>query len=191
MDSSDLKTSVRKEILGKRNALLPQEIKELSSAIQKNLSVLDSFVKSKIVLFYASHISEVRTDEMILESLLSRKVLLPRMEGGGIIPTLIMDLDNLIPGYGGIREPLLAPSVKSSSIDCVIVPGIAFDEFGNRVGTGKGFYDKFLKKATHAVKIGLAFESQMVDSIDQEEHDVQMDFVVTEKRIIDCRKPRP
>ncbi len=124
---------------------------------------------------------------MILESLLARKVLLPRMEGGEIIPTLIMDLDNLITGYGNIREPLLAPSVKPSNIDCVIVPGIAFDQLGNRVGSGLGFYDKFLKKATHAVKIGLAFEYQMVESIVHEEHDVLMDFVVTDKRIIDCK----
>ncbi len=190
MDITDQKNGIRKDILSKRDALLPEEIKELSSAAQKNLSVLDSFVRSKIVLFYASHSSEVRTDEMMIESLLLRRVLLPRIDGGHIVPTLIMDLDNLIPGYGDIREPISAPSVKISTIDCVIVPGIAFDALGNRLGTGMGFYDKFLKKATHAVKIGLSFECQMVDSIPHEEHDVRMDFVVTEKRIIDCRKTR-
>ncbi len=188
MSIQEQKAKIRGEILEKRDSLPSEQITELSERLQKNLSVLDGYVKSRIVLFYASHKNEVETDGMILEALLSRKVLLPRMEGGQIIPTLIMDLDNLIPGHGGIREPLSAPSVKISNIDCVIVPGIAFDGAGHRLGTGKGFYDVFLKKATHAVKIGLAFECQVVDAIPHEEHDVRMDFVVTEKRIVDCRK---
>lgn len=188
MSTPEHKATIREEILEKRDSLSPEQIRELSERTQKNLSVLDEYVKSKIVLFYASHRSEVETDRMILEALLSKKVLLPRMEQGQILPTLIMNMDNLIPGHWGIREPLAAPSVKVSNIDCVVVPGTAFDLLGNRLGTGKGVYDVFLKKATHAVKIGLAFECQMVDGILHEAHDVGMDFVVTEKRVLDCRK---
>jgi len=181
------KEQIRNQTLEKRDSLSSDQIAQLSSMIAKNLSVLDPFVKAKIVLFYASHKSEVFTDGMINEALLTKKIVLPRMEGGTIVPTLIMDMDNLIPGHGGIREPLSAPSVKISSIDAIIVPGIAFDEKGRRIGTGYGYYDRFLKK-THAVKIGLGFECQIVQDIPHQEHDVDMDFVVTEKRIIDCRR---
>ncbi len=184
---SQEKEAIREEFLAKRESLSIDQMRELGEHIQKNLSVVDKYTASKIVLFYASHSSEVGTDGMIMQALLTKKVLLPRMENGQIIPMLILDMDNLMPGYAGIREPIAAPSVKISSIDCVIVPGIAFDTAGNRLGTGKGVYDVFLKKATHAVKIGLAFECQMADSIPHEAHDVRMDYIVTEKRIIDCR----
>jgi 5-formyltetrahydrofolate cyclo-ligase len=185
--TSEVKHSIRKEILAKRDALSAEEIKELSEHIAKNLSVLEQYAKAKIVMFYASHKSEVHTDDMISEALKSKKVVLPKVENGEIIPLLILDMENLIPGLGGIREPLLAPSMKLSSIDAVVVPGIAFDETGHRIGTGKGFYDAFLKKL-HAVKIGLAFECQLVESIPHEPHDVHLDFIVTENSIIDCKK---
>ncbi len=71
------------------------------------------------------------------------------------------------------------------SIELVIVPGIVFDIKGYRVGHGLGYYDKFLKK-TNAKKIGLAFEFQVVSEISYEEHDIKMDKIVTEDRIIDC-----
>ena len=89
-----------------------------------------------------------------------------------------------MPDFRGILEPIEALPIKHSTIDSVIVPGIAFDSQGNRLGFGKGNYDRFLKRATHAVKIGLAYDSQMVESIPSQEHDVPMDFVVTPTRIL-------
>ena len=102
---------------------------------------------------------------------------------------MVIDFESLVPfGKFGIPEPMELMKVSYKSIDAVIVPGVAFDKNGYRIGFGFGHYDKFLKKTPHAVKIGLAFEFQIVDSVPKEEHDVPVDFIITEKRVIDCKK---
>jgi len=177
--TQEKKENLRKEILEKRNALRIEQVREYSEQIKKNLFVLDGFSRGRVVMFYASFENEVFTHEMINESLLSKKVILPKMAGQEIIASLILTMDNLLKNERGILEPIEALPIKQSTIDVVIVPGIAFDMKGNRLGFGKGFYDRFLKRATHAVKIGLAFDFQIIDSIPSEPHDVRMDFVVT------------
>ena len=74
-------------------------------------------------------------------------------------------------------------------MDLIIVPGIVFDVKGNRLGFGKGYYDRFLSPSANfkAVKIGLAYEFQVVPKIDAQPHDITMDYIITEKRIIDCK----
>ncbi len=178
------KEKIRQEVLELRDSLKKEEILEHSEQIRKKLFVLDAFSKSRIVMFYASFQSEVHTHQMIALALLSKKVLLPKMSQQEIIPSLILSMENLLQSEHGILEPIDALPVKHSTIDLVIVPGIAFDSFGHRLGFGKGYYDKFLKKATHAVKIGLAFDFQVVDSLPSEAHDVAMDIVVTPTKVI-------
>ena len=181
------KAALRAAVLEKRESLQKEEVMEYSEQIAKCLSVLDPFSKAKVVLFYASFNNEVHTHGMINASLLSKKVLLPKMVQREIVPSLILTMENLIPGERGILEPIEALPVKSSTIDAVIVPGIAFDARGYRLGFGKGYYDKFLKKATHAVKIGLAYDLQIVEGIPAEPHDVKMDYVVTPTRVLKIR----
>ncbi len=178
------KTQIRQEILEKRNALLPEQIKEYSESIMRSLSVHDGFCKARVVMLYASFGSEVDTHALIQSLLLTKKVVLPKVNDGVIVPSLILSYDNLMPDFRGILEPIEALPIKHSTIDCVIVPGVAFDTSCNRLGFGKGNYDRFLKRATHAVKIGLAFDEQVVDSIPTEEHDIKMDFVITPTRVI-------
>ncbi len=182
------KEQIRKEILGKRDSLRKEEILEHSEEIRKQLAVLDLYSKSKVVMFYASFGSEVHTHEMIAEALFLKKVLLPKMVGGEIVPSLILSMDNLLPSSHGILEPIEALPVKHSTIDAVIVPGIAFDPKGNRLGFGKGYYDRFLRRVPHAVKIGLAFDSQIVDCIPTEAHDIGMDVVVMPRRVVVAKK---
>ena len=182
------KEKIREEALEKRDSLKKEQVREYSEQIKKRLFVVDAFSKSRIVLFYASFGNEVRTHEMIAESLLSKKILLPKMVQQEIVPSLILTMENLILNDRGILEPIEALPVRLSNIDAVIVPGIAFDTQGHRLGFGKGYYDKFLKKVPRAVKIGLAFDFQVVDGIPPEPHDVGMDAVVTESRVINKKK---
>lgn len=96
----------------------------------------------------------------------------------------IESLKDLRPGYGGILEPAAGePIGEWAAADLVLVPGIAFDRRGGRVGTGAGYYDRFLPKVP-ARKWGVCFSSQLVDKLAQEATDVRMDAVVTEKGII-------
>nr|QBM01084.1 hypothetical protein [uncultured archaeon] len=177
------KEKIREEALEKRDSLKKEQVREYSEQIKKRLFVVDAFSKSRIVLFYASFGNEVRTHEMIAESLLSKKILLPKMVQQEIVPSLILTMENLILNDRGILEPIEALPVRLSNIDAVIVPGIAFDTQGHRLGFGKGYYDKFLKKVPRAVKIGLAFDFQVVDGIPFEAHDIGMDYVVTPTQV--------
>jgi 5-formyltetrahydrofolate cyclo-ligase len=184
-----MKEEIRKKILLRRNSLSDSEIIEKSKQIESRLLAVDYYIYSKNVMSFASFNSEVNTHDIIRRILKSKKLSVPKVDNGEIEPSLVIDFDGLIPsGQFGILEPLDLIRVKYKTIDLVLVPGVAFDVRGNRIGYGFGYYDKFLKKVPKAVKIGLAFEFQITEEIPIEEHDVPMDFIVTEKRAIDCKK---
>lgn len=118
-------------------------------------------------------------------------VVIPYCSGGEIVPFLLRSLDELETGLYGIKEPKeLFRSRKDrifdpKQIDLVIVPGLAFDINGNRLGRGKGYYDRFLRHLSpKTLKIALAFECQIFETIPRDSNDVPMDLVVTEERII-------
>ena len=91
-------------------------------------------------------------------------------------------IENLKKNHLDISEPVNGEIC--TNIDVVIVPGIAFDKSGNRLGFGSGYYDKFLNLHASIYKIALAFDFQLIDTIDIQEHDVPMDLIITENRII-------
>jgi len=180
-----MKKELRDIVLEKRDSLGKSEISEMSNTIKERLFLTDEFRKARNILFYASFKSEVGTHLMIKEALKSKNISIPKLSGKNIEPSLISDFDNLIEtGTFGILESLELVKVNYKSIDLVIVPGIVFDVEGHRIGSGLGYYDKFLKKIPKAFKIGLAFDFQVAERIPIEEHDVAVDMIVTEKRVI-------
>ena len=185
-----MKNRLKESILEKRNSLAKEEIKEKSIQIQKSLFNLDSYKKAKIIMFFVSFNSEVSTHDMIKEALNNKTVIVPKVVGHEIEPSVIIDFDNLVTGKFGILEPIELMKIAYKNIDLVLVPGIAFDGHGHRIGYGFGYYDKFLKKVPKAVKIGLAFDFQIVDKLPVEPHDVAVDLIVTENKIIECKQMR-
>lgn len=183
-----MKAHLKESILEKRNSLPQKEIMGKSYEIKNELFNLEQYKKSRTVMFFVSFSSEVHTHEMIKASLRNKTVVVPKVMNNEIEPSLIMDFDNLVPsGKFGILEPIEAMKIAYKNIDIVLVPGIAFDKEGHRIGYGFGYYDKFLKKVPKAVKIGLCFDFQVVEKIPHEEHDVPVDMIVTEKKVIDRR----
>lgn len=184
-----MKNQLRELILAKRNMLPEAEITEKSKKIENNLFNLNEFKKSKTIMFFVSFKNEISTHQMIKNSLRKKNVVVPKVIGHEIEPSVIIDFDNLVPtGKFSIPEPIEIMKIAYKHIDLVLVPGIAFDKKGHRIGYGLGYYDKFLKKVPKAVKIGLCFDFQIVDEIPREEHDVAVDFVITEERVIECKK---
>lgn len=184
-----MKNNLKKAILEQRNSMPNHEVTDKSDKIKNNLFNLQQYKISKIMMFFVSYNSEVFTHEMIKEALKTKKIIVPKIEHNQIEPSLILDFDNLVPsGKFGILEPIEAMKISYKNIDLILVPGIVFDLQGLRIGYGLGFYDKFLRLVPKAIKIGLAFDFQVVDEIPQEEHDVPVDIIVTEERVIDCRK---
>lgn len=138
-------------------------------------------------MFFVSFGSEVHTHDMIKEALKSKTVIVPKVVHHEIEPSVIIDFDNLVPsGKFKIPEPIEAMKIAYKNIDLILVPGIAFDKEGHRIGYGFGYYDRFLRRVPKAIKIGLAFDLQIVDKIPREMHDVPVDLIVTEERVIEC-----
>jgi len=184
-----MKNKLKGIMLEKRNSLSKEEMLEKGRKIEASLLNLQEYKNSNTVMFFVSFNSEVNTHEMIKKALKEKIVAIPKVLQHEIEPSIILGLDNLVQaGRFGILEPIEIMKLAYKSIDIVLVPGIAFDKEGYRIGYGFGFYDKFLKKVAKAVKIGLCFDFQLVDKVPKEEHDVAVDFIITDERVIECRK---
>jgi 5-formyltetrahydrofolate cyclo-ligase len=190
----NLKNAIRKEVLGKRDSI-PLELKATKdSSIKQRLLALPEFLSAQSVLFYASFRSEVETSDVIRESLsMGKRVILPKVDKENHRLQLyeIKSISELTKGYMGIPEP--HPTEERimilEDIDLVIVPGAGYDYSGNRLGYGGGYYDILLSgKKNNMPVIALAYEEQLVDAIPAEQHDVIVDMIVTDLRVIFTEK---
>lgn len=182
------KSLIRKKVLSRRDALNSDSRKTKDESIRKRLLALPEFIEARTILFYASFRSEVDTIELLKVSMFNnKKIILPKvaMQDSRLLLYEIDKMDDLAPGCFGILEPLAIEerSANVSGIDLMIVPGVAFDEQCNRLGYGKGFYDRLLSQK-NALAVALAYEEQILDSIPADAHDVKMDKIITEKRTI-------
>ena len=139
--------------------------------------------------------NEVKTDELIVKLLsLGKTVSSPITikEEKKLIPSQIIDLkDGVKIGAYGIREPKpeCSPEVEVKDIDVVIVPAVAYDKDCYRLGYGGGFYDRFIERLREdAITIGIAFDLQIFDSVPKEDHDAQLDYIITESQILTPNK---
>lgn len=186
-----MKKSLREQFLMKRKELLKSEVKKKSLQIQHHLFSLQWYRTAQTILFYVSYDNEVDTHDMIRESLMNGKtVLVPKTDTQKktICVSKLLSWDDLSPCAYSILEPRedCIREVPVSSIELLIVPGVAFDLHGNRIGHGMGYYDRLLKTTFQAHSIGLAFEYQILTSLPAEEHDEKVEMIVTEDRSIQC-----
>ena len=192
------KISIRKHILSYRDAI-PKEIKKIKDEkIKDTLVELQIFKNAKRILFYASFRNEVDTFDLIKYSLSkSKDIYLPKVDvkNNELLLYQIKDTSELSKGYLGILEPDVSEErrIELERLDLVIVPGVAFDYECNRLGYGKGFYDKLLAKIKSPAiemhiykKIGLAYEEQIIKAIPSLSHDIKMDMIITDEKIIEC-----
>jgi len=181
------KEKLRKEILAERRRLSEETVTEKSRKIKENLFRLPEFGKAKTVMFYVAKGKEVRTEEMIKESIKMGKIVavpISKVEERNLIPSLLLDYGELVPGTYGILEPREEgrQPVLPEKLELIIVPGVAFDRQGNRLGFGRGFYDNFLGKVPAHVPC-LSLELQIVEELPFEGRDVPVDGVVTEEKV--------
>ena len=185
-----MKNAIRKEALGKRDRI-PHELKGIKdSSIKQRLLALPEFLSARSVLFYASFRSEVETSGIIRESLsMGKRAILPKVDKENHRLQLyeIKSISELTKGHMGIPEPFLSAEREAllEDIDLVVIPGAGYDYAGNRLGYGGGYYDKLLSgKKKNTPIIALAYEEQIVDAIPAEKHDVRVDMIVTDQRVI-------
>jgi 5-formyltetrahydrofolate cyclo-ligase len=185
-----MKKEIRSSILKIRDQI-PFDIRtQKDLRIGAALFTLPEFLSAKTVLLYASFRSEVETLRIIRESLaMGKRVLLPKVDAKNSLLILyeMKDMKELIPGYMGILEPDLTDERRAfiDKADIAIIPGAAFDLSGNRLGYGAGYYDLLLSERKKNIPvIAIAYEEQLVTSISAEEHDVKVDVIITDERIV-------
>lgn len=183
-----VKRRIREEILSKRDKE-PEDLRQKKSRrIKERLFSLKEFKKAHTILFYYSKGSEVETKEMMKEALRQEKrVLLPRVKGKEIYLGEIKELDQDVErGSFGILEPKeTSKKTTPKGVDLVVIPGIAFDLEGGRIGYGFGYYDRFLKRFPKKVSlVALAYDFQIVDRLPVGRYDGGVGKVITETRII-------
>ncbi|MDW7672979.1 MAG: 5-formyltetrahydrofolate cyclo-ligase [Bacillota bacterium] len=190
-----IKKELRQQILKQRQSLSAQEVREKSEAIYNQLLNLKYFQQASAIMVYVDFRNEVQTQSIIREILSQgKRAIIPvcQQEGWKLIPSEVYNFpEDLEPGTWGILEPKpgrLRP-IEPTEIDLVLIPGVAFDQEGNRLGYGAGYYDRFLAKvSSETVFIALAFDLQVVSNTFPSEHDIPVHFILTETGLIDCRQ---
>jgi 5-formyltetrahydrofolate cyclo-ligase len=177
------KARLRKQLLDARDGLSPDFIKITSKEIQDNLRKIDLYRSAKTIGAYYSIGSEVRTQDILQEILNAGKELaLPKVVKNDLVFKKISSFSELEPGNFSVMEPKDKCEIIKH-LDVVIVPAIALSKEGFRLGYGFGYYDKYLhgKKST---TIAPSYAKQVIKSFSQDDHDVKMNFIVTEDRVI-------
>ena len=180
-------------------ALLAQERDEIDSAraqdwserIARRVLRLPEYERAERILCYVSARSEVGTRALMNEILRSGRALyLPRMCGRGVMEAArLYDPNALVKNRYQIEEPIGLETGKSSEMDLILTPGLAFDRYGARLGYGAGYYDRYLPDCRGLIA-ALAFEAQMRKTLPVEAHDVLMDRIITERAVYDCAANR-
>jgi 5-formyltetrahydrofolate cyclo-ligase len=183
------KTKLRAIYLKKRLLLPPDEIRQKSRQISEKILHSKQIETSKVIACYLAINKEPDLDDAINQFLKIQKAI--------VVPAFfktsknykfvkLSSFENLNIGPYKIPQPSKLLPVDSIKIDLVLLPGLAFSEGGLRLGYGKGVYDK-LTANTNALKIGVCFDFQVIDNFNAESHDLRVDFIITEKRIIKTR----
>lgn len=158
---------------------------EGSEMVWRKIEAISGFSDSDIVLLYWSIPGEVDTHELLRRWTGRKRIVLPKV-AGDLLELREYSPQYMAEGYRGILEPSAeAPLVRADEIGFAVIPGVAFDADGGRLGRGKGYYDRLLP-SLRCVKAAVAFDHQMVEAVPMEEHDVRMDMVITPNNCYLC-----
>ncbi|EYE89205.1 5-formyltetrahydrofolate cyclo-ligase [Fervidicella metallireducens AeB] len=181
-----MKKILRAEIIKKRQSMTEMDFIKNSNSVFNNIVSWQLFKDKNNLMLYYSFRNEVDTLDIIEECFrCGKNVILPKTikETTTILPCKIDSVLELIKGEYGIMEPPEKEIFSKNNIDIIFVPGVAFDKRGYRIGYGAGYYDRFLRDFK-GIKVGMCFEFQVLDDVFPEEHDVSMDYLITERGII-------
>ena len=176
------KPEIRSKILLKLNSQKEEERGQKSKIIKEKLFKIGDFNAAKVVMFYIALGGEVETKEMIKEARKLGKIIavpICKKDRISIRPCILDENARLKRGIYGVYEPMVEKTLHLEDLDLVVVPGIAFDKKGNRLGRGKGCYDNFLKKIPKDTPtIGLAFGFQILPSLPTQTQDVKVNKII-------------
>ncbi|BCJ87183.1 5-formyltetrahydrofolate cyclo-ligase [Effusibacillus dendaii] len=198
------KDGLRRQILHKRLSMSAAERADKQVRILKHLLTVPHLQQAETILLYLDFRGEVETEQIFRWGWNAGKTMavpVSKPAERKIIPVRLNSFEELTAGPYGIREPdmhvqlaaghlnALPDALSVQELDVVIVPGVAFDRKGGRLGYGGGYYDRFLPQLRpNALKIGIAYQLQMVEQLPMETHDIPLDLIVTEKSVYHGRR---
>jgi 5-formyltetrahydrofolate cyclo-ligase len=190
------KRRIRSSILALRRELPEPERVARSRRVWERLTALSCYQHASVILGYMAFDKEVLTDGLLRQAMASGKqVVLPVVQADRLRLALyaVRNLErDVVPGYRGILEPrpLYTHPVALAELELVLVPGVAFDLWGVRLGFGIGYYDRLLGELPQGIPtVGLAFDFQVVPRLPRQPHDIALDAIVIESRVIRCPPP--
>jgi len=195
-DRMESKEDIRKRILDIRGMMTSEDRSRKSKTIGQKLQGMEFYKKAAMIMGYMDFRNEVMMGHILKEAKRSgKRILLPISvpRDHSLLIAEVSDFErDLRPGAYGIMEPRLenvALQIDPFEIDIIIVPGVAFDPAGHRIGYGAGYYDRFLASlSSKTLKLGLAFQEQIVSHIPADIHDIAMDVIITDKHVYECSK---
>lgn len=185
MNITEQKKRLRERIAKKKQSYSQKELLNFSEEVISTLELTEVFQNAKVVLAYCSMSDEVNTHEWIKKYGLQKHFLLPVINNGELILKKYVSEESMLTSAYGIKEPVghAFSDSEYDKIDLVIVPGVAFDRTLNRLGRGKGFYDRLLPKIK-APKVAICFDFQVFDNIPVSQRDIKMNIIVCQNEII-------
>lgn len=173
------KNELRAMIRAKKRAMTPEQIRIASHDLANQLFDTDLYKNARSLYAYLSYNQEVRTNEIILRALSDGKtVAVPKVYGEEMRFLILTDLTQVAKGYSGIPEPVYDQPVACDPSALVLMPGLAFDPQGHRIGYGGGFYDRFLAQEPGHPTVALCYGFQMQEHLETEEFDIPADLVL-------------
>lgn len=196
MTMTEQKTALRGQMRARRNTVSTEEQSALSHHICEHLRSLQRLQNASVVTAYLATRHEASLDEAIAFWLENKAVGVP---APGLKPRfdILQNLENVRVNARGLRIPVSQRRIAGHEADVILVPGLAFDLAGNRLGQGGGWYDRTLERARERARqksaplvVGVAFECQIVEAVPHENHDARMDCLVTETgiRVLDAER---
>ena len=175
MDKKELRAAIR----AKKRAMTEEEICRRSEALGVLFRNAELYKNAKTVYGYLPYNQEVRTVAMLEQAILDgKRVAVPKVYGEEMRFIYLDDLSQVATGYAGIPEPVADEPVADDTTALVLMPGLAFDPQGHRIGYGGGFYDRFLEQEPDHPTLALCYEFQMLPHLETEEHDIPVDCVL-------------
>ena len=174
-----LKKELRAAIRARKRAMTEAEITQKSEALGRLFAQSQEYRNARSIYGYLPYNQEVRTVPMLEQALRDgKRVAVPKCYGDEMRFIWMEDLSKVEKGYAGIPEPIADGPIADDETALVLMPGMAFDPQGHRIGYGGGFYDKFLAREEHHPTLALCYDFQMVDHLETEEFDIPVDKVL-------------
>ena len=173
------KNALRKQIREQKRAMMEMEIVSKSEDLGRLFAASDAYKQAKTIYGYLPYNQEVRTTAMLQKALEDgKRVAVPKCYGDEMRFIYLDDLSKVEPGYCNIPEPVEDGPIADDPTALVLMPGLAFDPQGHRMGYGGGFYDKFLAAEPNHPPLALCYDFQMMDHLETEDHDIPVDTVL-------------